>query len=261
MFRMRQTVFRRLHDTLVQNYGLVPSRGVSTTEALAIFLWACEGPQSFRQTRNKIGHSLETISRKYSEVFNAIYRMSTDVIKPKDTNFIEIHPRLRETRFWPHFKGCIGAIDGSHFPASVPAMEQAKYIGRHGYASQNVMAVCDFDMRFTFVVTGWPGSVHDTRVLQDTLITYADRFPHPPEGITIFYFCIILYEFVSYVLKLTFLFVQVNTILWIQVIRIERDILHLIRVRSTTFQNGKMRGNLLVAKKFSTMHTRRYVML
>jgi hypothetical protein len=45
------------------------------------------------------------------------------------------------------------------------------------------MAVCDFDMRFTFVVTGWPGSVHDTRVLQDTLITYADRFPHPPEGI------------------------------------------------------------------------------
>ncbi|KAL5683394.1 hypothetical protein ACJX0J_009779, partial [Zea mays] len=28
---------------------------------------------------------------------------------------------------------------------------------------------------------GWPGSVHDTRVLQDTLITYADRFPHPPE--------------------------------------------------------------------------------
>jgi hypothetical protein len=90
---------------------------------------------------------------------------------------------LREARFWPHFKDCIGAIDGSHFLASVPASEQAKYIGLHGYASQNVMAVCDFDMRFTFVVTGWPGSVHDTRVLQDTLITYADMFPHPPEGI------------------------------------------------------------------------------
>jgi hypothetical protein len=51
------------------------------------------------------------------------------------------------------------------------------------------MAVCDFDMRYTFVVTGWPGSVHDTRVLQDTLITYGDRFPHPPEGITTLYFC------------------------------------------------------------------------
>jgi hypothetical protein len=183
MFRMRRTVFRRLHDTLVENYGLLPSRGVSTMEALGIFLWACGGPQSFRQIRNKFGHSLETISRKYSEVLNALYKMSSDIIKPKDPNFIEIHPRLREARFWPHFKDCIGTIDGSHFPAAVPASEQAKYIGRHGYASQNVMAVCDFDMRFTFVVTGWPGSVHDTRVLQDTLITYADRFPHPPEGI------------------------------------------------------------------------------
>jgi hypothetical protein len=44
MFHMRRTVFRHLHDMLVQNYGLVPSRGVSTTEALAIFLWACGGP-------------------------------------------------------------------------------------------------------------------------------------------------------------------------------------------------------------------------
>jgi hypothetical protein len=96
MFRMRRTVFRRLHDTLVESYGLLPSRCVSTTEALGIFLWACGGPQSFRQIRNKFGHSLETISRKYSEILNALYKMSSDVIKPKDTNFIEIHPRLRE---------------------------------------------------------------------------------------------------------------------------------------------------------------------
>jgi hypothetical protein len=43
MFRMRRTVFHRLHDTLVHNYGLVASRGVSTKETLAIFLWACRG--------------------------------------------------------------------------------------------------------------------------------------------------------------------------------------------------------------------------
>jgi hypothetical protein len=99
MFRMRRTVFRRLHDTLVDNYGLLPSRGVSTTEALGIFLWACGGPQSFRQLRNKFGHSLETISRKYTEVLDALFKMSCDIIKPKDPHFIEIHPRLREARF------------------------------------------------------------------------------------------------------------------------------------------------------------------
>ena len=65
---------------------------------------------------------------------------------------------------------------------TVPLSEQPKYIGRHGYASQNVMVVCDFYMRFIFVVTGWPGSVHDTRVLLDTLLTYKDQFPHPPHS-------------------------------------------------------------------------------
>jgi hypothetical protein len=77
---MRRTIFRRLHDTLVSEYGIVGSRGVSTNVALAIFLWACGGPQSFIQIRNKFGHSLETISRKFSEVLNIVYRMSHDVL-------------------------------------------------------------------------------------------------------------------------------------------------------------------------------------
>jgi hypothetical protein len=146
-------------------------------------LW---GPQSFRQIRNKFGHSLETISRKFSEVVHTIYRMSNDVIKSRDHHFTDIHPRLREARFWSHFKDCIGAINGSHFPASVPSTEQPKYIGHHGYASQNVMAVCDFDMRYTFVATWWAGSVHDTKVLQDTLITCGDRFSHPHKVLVYF---------------------------------------------------------------------------
>jgi hypothetical protein len=108
--------------------------------------------------------------------------MSNDVIKPKDVHFSDIHLRLQESWFWPHFKDCIGAIDGTHFLASLPLIEHPKYIGRHGYASQNVMAICDLDMRYTFVVTGWPGFMHDTRVLQDTLVTYSNRFPHPPDG-------------------------------------------------------------------------------
>jgi hypothetical protein len=49
-----------------------------------MFLWACGEPQSFRQLRNKFGYSLETISHKFSEVLEALFRMSNDVIRPKD---------------------------------------------------------------------------------------------------------------------------------------------------------------------------------
>ncbi|CAN6195627.1 unnamed protein product [Urochloa humidicola] len=182
MYRMTRSVFHRLHDTLVQNYGLTPSRGICTKEALAMFLWKCGAPQSVRQLKNRFTHSLETVSRKFNEVLDSICRFAVAILRPKDAQFGSIHPRLEQDKFWPHFNDCIGAIDGTHIPVTVSKSQRPKYIGRHGYASQNVMAVCDFDMRFTFVVTGWPGSAHDTRVFLDTLVTYKNKFPHPPEG-------------------------------------------------------------------------------
>jgi hypothetical protein len=84
----------------------------------------------------------------------------------------------------------IGAIDGCHVPVEVPADEVVNHTGRHGFPSQNVMAVCDFDMRFTFVVAGWPGSAHDTRILNDTLAKYGHRFPKPPAGTSCLLTCI-----------------------------------------------------------------------
>ena len=44
------------------------------------------------------------------------------------------------------------------------------------------MVVCDFDMRFTFVLAGWPGSVHDMRPFKDALSRFDHKFPHPPSG-------------------------------------------------------------------------------
>jgi hypothetical protein len=134
-------------------------------------------------------HSTETVSRKFNEVLDSITLLVVDDIKPKDPQFRTVHPRLDEARFCPHFKDCIGAIDGSHIPVTVPLSEQPKYIGPHGYPSQNIMVVCDFDMRFIFVVTGWPGSAHDTRILNDSLLTYAHKFLHPPPDNYLYFFC------------------------------------------------------------------------
>jgi hypothetical protein len=45
-----------------------------------------------------------------------------------------------------------------------------------------VLAVCNFDMKFTFIVARWPSSVHDTRVFNEALVKYGNKFPFPPEG-------------------------------------------------------------------------------
>lgn len=55
-------------------------------------------------------------------------------------------------------------------------------INIHNETSQNVLVVCDFDMRFTFVLAGWPGSAHDMRVFTNAMTRYDDKFPHPPSG-------------------------------------------------------------------------------
>jgi hypothetical protein len=53
--------------------------------------------------------------------------------------------------------------------ASIPKHMEASFRGRKNYATQNVMAVVDFDLRFTFVFAGWEGIAHDATVLQDAL--------------------------------------------------------------------------------------------
>ena len=40
--------------------------------------------------------------------------------------------------------------------------EQVPYRGGRGECFQNVMAICDFDMIFRFVVVGWEGTTHDS---------------------------------------------------------------------------------------------------
>ena len=181
MFRMRRSVFYPLLDLLVGRYGLTSTCNMSSKEALALFLWTLGTCQTTDNVADRFEHSRSIISKKFYEVLDCVDRMAGDYIAPKDRNFNEVHPKLQQTRYCPHFKDAIGAIDGTHIKVIVPKENEIQHMNRKGYTSQNVMAICDFDLRFTFVVTGWPGSVHDTRVWTDARVEYS-HYPHPPAG-------------------------------------------------------------------------------
>jgi hypothetical protein len=155
---------------------------MASIEALGMFLWSVGALQSFVQVKNRSKRSKETISRKFNEVLDCVYRMAKELVKPIDPNFMTPHPKLLSDRFAPHFNNCISAIDDTHILVVVPSSKLVQHVGRHGYPTQNVLAICDFNMRFTFVLAGWPGSVHDMRVFNDALRKYATIFPHPPPG-------------------------------------------------------------------------------
>ena len=51
----------------------------------------------------------------------------------------------------------------------VTERDVSSYRNRHGTISQNVLAACNFDLEFIYVFSGWDGSAHDSRVLNDAL--------------------------------------------------------------------------------------------
>ena len=47
----------------------------------------------------------------------------------------------------------------------------------------NVMVAYDFNLLFTFVMVGWEGVAHDTRIFLDVIHRQSINFPKPPHSI------------------------------------------------------------------------------
>ncbi|XP_022027780.1 uncharacterized protein LOC110928996 [Helianthus annuus] len=180
IFRLHVPVFRQLCIDLVTNYGLKQSRNMSVEESVRIFLMTLAHGCTNRFVQESFNHYGETIHRHFHKVMAAVLKMSANIIKPS-TNYNDEVPAhiLNNPRYYPMFKDCIGAIGGTHVRVSVQLKDQPKYIGRKGYAAQNIMAVCDLNMCFTFVWAGWEGSAHDTRIFNEALRRPELLFPHP----------------------------------------------------------------------------------
>lgn len=48
----------------------------------------------------------------------------------------------KSPKYYPYFKNCIGALDGSLIPVTVPAKLGPIYRCRKGFTSQNILVVC-----------------------------------------------------------------------------------------------------------------------
>ena len=78
---------------------------------------------------------------------------------------------------------CLGIVDGTHIPIKAPRVHPEQYVNRKKFHSLQLQAVCDCDRLFTDVYCAFPGSVHDARVLRNSLLYKAsenhesDMFP------------------------------------------------------------------------------------
>lgn len=118
-----------------------------------------------------------TIRSHFHEILDAVLHLYDELVSLPSGD--EIPDQIRnDPRRWPAFIDCVGALDGSHFHLHVPADQQKRFRNRHGKLTQNVLAVVDFEMNFTYVLAGWEGSAHDARVYNNAI----DRGLKAPAG-------------------------------------------------------------------------------
>ncbi|XP_076929423.1 uncharacterized protein LOC143593798 [Bidens hawaiensis] len=180
IMRLSRDTFVLLCNHFKQKSWLQSSSAISVEEKLAMFLTVLGHNERFRMVKRRFQHSTETIHRCFHEVLNAMMNFAREVIVPTSSNAIAntsaSHRRLKLI-----FPGAIGALDGTLVHAVVPADKQTRYRGRgKGECFQNVLAICDFDMIFTFVWAGWEGVAHDSRVLKEVAFNPTSGFPFPP---------------------------------------------------------------------------------
>ncbi|GMP72231.1 hypothetical protein CsSME_00030336 [Camellia sinensis var. sinensis] len=152
---MPKHVFSLLCDTLVRDFGLCVnqrSHGLAVEKNVAMFVHVLRGFKN-RAIQERFQHSGETVSCHVHNVLEAMKKFTVVHCRPT-TNQNVRHPHLRSKMKYLPFKDYIGAINGTHVVAKVTGPEAATYFGRKYCHTQNIMAVVDFDMCFTFVALG-----------------------------------------------------------------------------------------------------------
>lgn len=141
---------------------------VAVEEQLAIFMYMISHNASNQDLQKYFQHSAETIHRKINKFFDLIPTLAQRFIKIPSS--LQPHPKIMSnTRYWPYFQNCIGAIDGTHIPITIAEDKAPPFRNRKGTLSQNVMVACDFDLNFTFISCGWEGSASDAGVLRSAI--------------------------------------------------------------------------------------------
>ncbi|KAK5812661.1 hypothetical protein PVK06_028098 [Gossypium arboreum] len=167
MIRMRPVAFFNLCDILSRNNLLQSTKSVNIKEQVVIFLHIIGHNVRFRLIGSRYYRSNETIHRYFRVVLRAVLKLYKLVIRlPDESTPSEIR---NNPRFYPYFKDCIGALDGTHVRASVPLNIQGRFRSRKGGTTQNVLAAITFDLKFSYVLAGWEGSAHNSRILSDAL--------------------------------------------------------------------------------------------
>lgn len=136
------------------------------------------------------GLSYSVVSRVFdvpkTTVFDIIHRMCDTILShlskvihfPPLAQCAEVGHGFQQLANSPAFNHCVGAIDGCHIRIKAPRGPHPEdFLNRKLFHSVQLQAICDSTGKFLDVFVGYPGSVHDTRVLRNSPVFVSGCYP------------------------------------------------------------------------------------
>ncbi|CAI9295162.1 unnamed protein product [Lactuca saligna] len=168
LIRMSEQTFKKLCVILRHDGGLRPSQWMSVEEHVERFLHIVGNDLRNTFVSWMYRRLKSTTSRCFHRVLRSVIALESLYIQQPQGDVVPKEIQEKK-RFFPYFKNCVRAIDGTHVRVKVPNRDASRYRGRKCYPTINVFATCSFDLKFTYVLTGWEGTASDSRVLKNAL--------------------------------------------------------------------------------------------
>ncbi len=158
--QLRPTVYRQ--DTRLR-------KAIPVEKRVAIALWCLATPAEYRTIGHLFGVARSTVCIIVHSVVDAIVNvlLRQYIQFPTGEQLTNVINGFEST--W-NFPQCAGGIDGCHIPVQAPLMNHTDYYNRKGWYSIILQAVVDHRYIFRDVYCGWPGCVHDSRVLANSTL-------------------------------------------------------------------------------------------
>ena len=186
-FRINRNSFAMLLAA-VGNMDLIPTSEnhfnggrppIKLDKQLLVTLWYVANQCCMRDVADRFNITKSSIKRTVARVLEVVRSLSNEFIfwptgAYKDSVIKGFYEMKR-------IKGVIGLIDGSHLEIPMQSQDKAAYINRKGFPSIVLQGICDHELKFTNINVGFPGSVHDARVLRRSQIYLAAENPDSRE--------------------------------------------------------------------------------
>lgn len=138
---------------------------VSLEKRIAVGLWRLSTVNSYRSCGLQFGLGKSTAKVICQEFEEALCRKKDLFIRFPYTAD-EVQAVMNDFEEEYHFPQIVGAVDGCLIEINAPPENKEDYFNRKQYYSINLRGIVNPQLHFQHIAVGFPGSIHDSRVLR-----------------------------------------------------------------------------------------------